>query len=114
MADIYAERGGEVLMAGKPYRPIYEEALKLAEAAAGRPIDRRPAACHRRQRPDRCHRRRDIRRSTCCSSPAPSMPASSTLSARRTRRRSAALVAPSGAGSPASCRGLHGEAFLAI
>jgi HAD superfamily hydrolase (TIGR01459 family) len=39
MADIYAERGGEVLMAGKPYRPIYEEAKKLADSAAGRPID---------------------------------------------------------------------------
>ncbi len=34
MADRYAELGGEVLMAGKPYRPIYEEALKLAEGAA--------------------------------------------------------------------------------
>jgi HAD superfamily hydrolase (TIGR01459 family) len=39
MADIYAERGGEVLMAGKPYRPIYDEAKKLAESAGGRPID---------------------------------------------------------------------------
>jgi ribonucleotide monophosphatase NagD (HAD superfamily) len=29
-----------IRMAGKPYRPIYEEALKLAEAAAGRPIPR--------------------------------------------------------------------------
>ena len=39
MADIYTERGGEVLMAGKPYRPIYEEAKKLADSAAGRPLD---------------------------------------------------------------------------
>jgi HAD superfamily hydrolase (TIGR01459 family) len=39
MADIYAERGGEVLMAGKPYRPIYSEALGMAEKAAGRAID---------------------------------------------------------------------------
>jgi HAD superfamily hydrolase (TIGR01459 family) len=39
MADIYAERGGEVLMAGKPYRPIYDEARKLAEIAAGRSLD---------------------------------------------------------------------------
>jgi HAD superfamily hydrolase (TIGR01459 family) len=39
MADIYAERGGEVLMAGKPYRPIYDEARKLAEIAAGRRLD---------------------------------------------------------------------------
>jgi HAD superfamily hydrolase (TIGR01459 family) len=40
LADVYAERGGEVLMAGKPFVPIYDEALRLAEAAAGRSIDR--------------------------------------------------------------------------
>jgi HAD superfamily hydrolase (TIGR01459 family) len=34
MADIYAQRGGQVQMAGKPYRPIYDEARKLAESAA--------------------------------------------------------------------------------
>jgi len=39
MADIYAERGGEVRMAGKPYRPIYEVAQGMAEQAAGRAID---------------------------------------------------------------------------
>ena len=38
MADIYAERGGEVLMAGKPYRPIYDEALSMAQHAAGRAL----------------------------------------------------------------------------
>jgi HAD superfamily hydrolase (TIGR01459 family) len=38
LADLYEARGGMILMAGKPYRPIYEQALKLAEAAAGRPI----------------------------------------------------------------------------
>jgi HAD superfamily hydrolase (TIGR01459 family) len=38
IADIYARQGGEVLMAGKPYRPIYEEAKKLADSAAGRPL----------------------------------------------------------------------------
>jgi HAD superfamily hydrolase (TIGR01459 family) len=38
MADIYAERGGQVLMAGKPFRPIYEEAFALAERAGGRAI----------------------------------------------------------------------------
>ena len=30
--------GGEVLYACKPYRPIYEMALKKAEAAAGRAV----------------------------------------------------------------------------
>jgi HAD superfamily hydrolase (TIGR01459 family) len=39
MADIYAERGGEVLMAGKPYRPIYDVARGMAEQAAGRSIE---------------------------------------------------------------------------
>ncbi|WP_158626029.1 TIGR01459 family HAD-type hydrolase [Arsenicitalea aurantiaca] len=35
LADLYAERGGRVRMAGKPYAPIYEEALKLATRARG-------------------------------------------------------------------------------
>jgi len=36
IADLYASMGGEVLYAGKPYRPIYDMALKKAEAANGR------------------------------------------------------------------------------
>jgi len=40
LADIYEELGGEVLMAGKPYAPIYNEALALAEKAAGRSIEK--------------------------------------------------------------------------
>ncbi len=40
LADLYEARGGMINMAGKPYRPIYDEALKAAEKAAGRPIDR--------------------------------------------------------------------------
>ncbi len=40
LADLYEASGGRILMAGKPYRPIYDEALKAAEAAAGRPLDR--------------------------------------------------------------------------
>jgi HAD superfamily hydrolase (TIGR01459 family) len=38
IADLYAEMGGEVLYAGKPYRPIYEMALAKAVAAAGRDV----------------------------------------------------------------------------
>ena len=38
IADLYASMGGEVLYAGKPYRPIYDVALAKAEAAAGRKI----------------------------------------------------------------------------
>ena len=36
IADLYQTMGGEVLYAGKPYRPIYDMALVKAEAAAGR------------------------------------------------------------------------------
>jgi HAD superfamily hydrolase (TIGR01459 family) len=38
IADLYAAAGGEVIYAGKPYRPIYEQALALAEAARGSPV----------------------------------------------------------------------------
>ncbi|HUL89734.1 MAG TPA: TIGR01459 family HAD-type hydrolase [Pseudolabrys sp.] len=38
IADLYANMGGEVLYAGKPYRPIYDMALAKAELAAGRKI----------------------------------------------------------------------------
>ena len=38
IADLYATIGGEVLYAGKPYRPIYDRALAKAELAAGRKI----------------------------------------------------------------------------
>lgn len=40
LADLYEAHGGMIHMAGKPYRPIYDEALKLAEAAAGHAIPR--------------------------------------------------------------------------
>ncbi len=40
LADLYEAHGGKVLMAGKPYRPIYAEALRLAEAAAGHSLRR--------------------------------------------------------------------------
>lgn len=35
IADLYASMGGEVLYAGKPYRPIYDMALRKAEAVRG-------------------------------------------------------------------------------
>jgi HAD superfamily hydrolase (TIGR01459 family) len=41
LADLYEAHGGRIMMAGKPYRPIYDEALRLAEAAAGHALDRR-------------------------------------------------------------------------
>ncbi|UXN70522.1 TIGR01459 family HAD-type hydrolase [Devosia neptuniae] len=40
LGDLYAAMGGMVLMAGKPYQPIYEEAFRLAEVAAGRKLDK--------------------------------------------------------------------------
>jgi HAD superfamily hydrolase (TIGR01459 family) len=39
VADLYATMGGEVLYAGKPYRPIYDMALRTAEVVSGRKTD---------------------------------------------------------------------------
>jgi len=39
IADLYATMGGEVLYAGKPYRPIYDLALQKAEAISGHKTD---------------------------------------------------------------------------
>jgi HAD superfamily hydrolase (TIGR01459 family) len=36
IADAYAAAGGSVLYAGKPYRPIYEQALAVAQRVRGR------------------------------------------------------------------------------
>jgi HAD superfamily hydrolase (TIGR01459 family) len=41
IADLYAAAGGEVVYAGKPYRPIYEQALAIAQARRAHPT---PAA----------------------------------------------------------------------
>lgn len=40
LGDLYAAMGGMVHMAGKPYQPIYEEAFRLAEEAAGKSLDK--------------------------------------------------------------------------
>src|SRR5882757_2352572 len=40
IADLYAAAGGEVIFAGKPYRPIYDQALAIAQAARGAPVER--------------------------------------------------------------------------
>jgi len=40
IADLYASLGGEVLYAGKPHRPIYDEALARVEATRGAPVRR--------------------------------------------------------------------------
>ena len=40
IADLYATMGGEVFYAGKPYLPIYEMALKKAEAILGKKADK--------------------------------------------------------------------------
>jgi HAD superfamily hydrolase (TIGR01459 family) len=36
IADLYAAAGGSVLYAGKPYRPIYQQALDIARSMRGR------------------------------------------------------------------------------
>ena len=40
IADAYRALGGEVLYAGKPYRPIYDQALSLAARIRGTPSER--------------------------------------------------------------------------
>ena len=40
LAQIYAEDGGEVIYAGKPYAPIYELAAEIITERAGRPVPR--------------------------------------------------------------------------
>ncbi len=40
LADLYEARGGMIVMVGKPYKPIYTEALRLADRAAGKSLDR--------------------------------------------------------------------------
>lgn len=41
IADLYAAAGGEVIYAGKPYRPIYDQALGMAAAVRGCQADHR-------------------------------------------------------------------------
>jgi HAD superfamily hydrolase (TIGR01459 family) len=40
LAELYAALGGTVLMAGKPFSPIYDLAFAEARQLAGRPVDR--------------------------------------------------------------------------
>ena len=40
LADLYAARGGTVLMAGKPFSPIYDLAMAEASRIAGRTVER--------------------------------------------------------------------------
>lgn len=45
IADLYEQMGGRVVMAGKPFAPIYALALNEAEALLGRPVDRSRVLC---------------------------------------------------------------------
>lgn len=45
LADLYETMGGRVTMAGKPFGPIYDMAVKAAEALRGRPVDRSRVLC---------------------------------------------------------------------
>lgn len=45
LADVYKELGGEVLMAGKPYAPIYDLSLAEAGRLLGRDVDPRRVLC---------------------------------------------------------------------
>ena len=41
LAERYEQQGGRVLQAGKPFPPIYERAMALAEGLRGKPVDRK-------------------------------------------------------------------------
>jgi HAD superfamily hydrolase (TIGR01459 family) len=45
LADIYEDLGGEVIMAGKPFAPIYDLTIAAAEAVGGKPLDRARMLC---------------------------------------------------------------------
>ena len=45
LADLYAGLGGPVLMAGKPYSPIYDLCVAEAERLLGRAVDHRRILC---------------------------------------------------------------------
>ena len=45
LADLYAAMDGPVIMAGKPYGPIYDLALAEAQALLAGPLDRRRVLC---------------------------------------------------------------------
>jgi HAD superfamily hydrolase (TIGR01459 family) len=45
LADLYAELGGEVIMAGKPYPATYDLSLSEAQRLLGRPVDRARVLC---------------------------------------------------------------------
>ena len=45
LADIYEELGGPVIMAGKPYTPIYDLTIAAAERLAGKSLERSRLLC---------------------------------------------------------------------
>lgn len=45
LADLYESLGGRVTMAGKPFGPIYDLAMKEGERLLGRPVDRSRVLC---------------------------------------------------------------------
>jgi HAD superfamily hydrolase (TIGR01459 family) len=45
LADLYAGLGGSVVMAGKPYGPVYDQALWEAQRLLGRPLARERVLC---------------------------------------------------------------------
>ena len=57
VARRYEDLGGSVIYAGKPYQPIYDRALALAERARGERIDKSSRARDRRRHEDGHNRR---------------------------------------------------------
>jgi HAD superfamily hydrolase (TIGR01459 family) len=45
LADVYEELGGQVIMAGKPFSPIYDLTIAAAQVAAGKTLERSRLLC---------------------------------------------------------------------
>ncbi len=61
LPTLYRDMGGEVTYCGKPYRPIYDEALAHADEGARQGARAQSRDCDRRLGPHRSHGRREIR-----------------------------------------------------
>ena len=76
IALAYEEMGGEVYYAGKPHRPVYDEALRRSAALSGRDVPRRRVLAIGDADPHRHCRSRRCSASIRSSSPAASTPTS--------------------------------------
>ena len=110
LAERYAAIGGETIMVGKPHAADLRAGARRASPNSPAPGRAGHGARHRRRRRDRRSRCRPRRGSTCCSSPAASMPTCSATRTSRIRRRGRTPFSPRPASARArSCRASSGD-----